>query len=374
MIRAILVDDEPLALQLLTHKLATFKEVQVLKTFTNSLHLLEDIKDLSFNVAFLDISMPGIDGIDLAEHLLSIDPTIKIVFVSAYRDYAIQAFELNSIDFILKPFTNERLEKTITRLTQALSSASILQPESGKQLEIQCFQEFIVQYKQEFVKWKTIKIKELFAYFLTHHKELIHRDVLIETLWPDTEYSKAKIQLHTTLSHLRKTLESLGFSKVIVFTNQSYRLELVNFHCDALEMNQLVQQHINATDATIEKFEKSIQKYKGDYLELEGYDWSYTHAEHMKQQAIKLLHRMISYYTIHQDTPQLQTSLERLVLLDPYSEQALQQLLIHYLQQGKRTEAIKAYHNFKEKLIEELGISPSESTNELFNQILCANI
>ncbi|WP_158232164.1 response regulator [Sporosarcina sp. P20a] len=374
MIRAILVDDEPLALQLLTHKLAAFKEVQVIKTFTNSLHLLADVQVLSFNVAFLDISMPGIDGIDLANHLLGINPTIKIVFVSAYRDYAIQAFELNSIDYILKPLTNERLEKTITRLTQALPSVHVPHLESEKPLRIQCFQEFIVQYKQEVVKWKTIKIKELFAFFLTYHREWIHRDVLIETLWPDTEYAKAKIQLHTALSHLRKTLESLGFSKVIVFTNQSYSMKLSNFYCDALEMEQLVHQHTKAKEATIDSFEKSIRDYQGDYLELEGYDWSYTYAEHMKQQVTQLLHLMISYYRTQQDTTRIQSSLERLIQLDPYSEQALQQLLTHYLQQGKRTEAIKAYHNFKEKLIEELGISPSRSTNELFNRVLCDNV
>ncbi|ARF17609.1 response regulator [Sporosarcina ureae] len=374
MIRAILVDDEPLALQLLAHKLATFTGVQVVKTFTNPLHLLDDIQDLSFNVAFLDISMPGMDGIDLADHLLSIDPTIKIVFVSAYRDYAIQAFELNSIDYLLKPLKNERLENTIARLTHSLSSVFVPQTESGELLQIQCFQEFIVQYKQEVVKWKTIKIKELFAFFLTYHKESIHRDVLIETLWPDTEYAKAKIQLHTALSHLRKTLESLGFSKVIVFTNQSYSMKLSNFYCDALEMEKLVQQHTVATGSSIDSFKKSIRDYEGDYLELEGYDWSYTHAERMKRQAIQLLHLMISYYRTAQDTTHIQSSLERLIQLDPYSEQALQQLLTHYLQQGKRTEAIKAYHHFKEKLIEELGISPSQSTNKLFNQVLCDNM
>lgn len=64
MIRAILVDDESLALQLLEHKLQAFEEVEVVKTFTNPLLVLEEVNHLSFNVAFLDISMPGMDGID----------------------------------------------------------------------------------------------------------------------------------------------------------------------------------------------------------------------------------------------------------------------------------------------------------------------
>ena len=120
MILAILVDDDPRTLQILTHKLEAFEDIKVVKNFTNPSLLLKSIQDLSFNVVFLDITIHGMDGIDLANQLLSIDPTVQIVFVSAYRDYAIEAFELNSIDYILKPLTKERLEITVERLRKAL--------------------------------------------------------------------------------------------------------------------------------------------------------------------------------------------------------------------------------------------------------------
>lgn len=374
MILAVLVDEEPLALQLLTRKLKEFKDVKVVKSFTNPQALIESMRDLSFNVAFLDITMPRMDGIDLANQLLSNDPTIKIVFVTAYRDYAIEAFELNSIDYILKPLTNERLQVTVERLRRAISTESRPQPESNQQLEIQCFLEFSVQYKQQPVKWKTAKVKELFAIFMTYHKESIHRDTLIDVLWHDVEYEKAKIQLHTALSHLRKTLATLGYPKAIVFTNQSYRLELSNFYCSAGEMERLVKQYDTVTDTVIPLFEKSIQTYQGDFMELEGYHWTHIRAEDMRQQAITMLNRMYDYYYNKKDTANIQLTLERLLKRDPYSEQVLQQLMTHYQQQGKRIEAIKTYHSFSEKLNEELGISPSQLTDNLFTEVLNGDI
>lgn len=368
MIRAILVDDEPLALQLLEHKLTAYENVHIEKTFTNPLVAIEELPNLSFNTAFLDISMPGMDGMDVAAHLLNIDSRIQIVFVSAYRDYAIQAFELNSIDYILKPLTNERLGKTILRLSQAL--ASVPEPEVANPLQITCFSEFVVRYKQEPIKWKTAKVKELFAFFVTYHGEYVQRDLLIDTLWPDTEYAKAKIQLHTAMSHLRKMLESLGYAKVIVFANQSYCLDLPGFQSDASAMQELLRQHVVPTPATISLFEKSISSYVGDYMELDGYDWTHAHTKYMKLQAIRMLQAMIDYYTDARDTENIQFSLERLLSLDTYSEQTLQRLLTSLMQQEKRMEAIKIYHEFKEHVEEELGISPSQPTNELFQTIL----
>ncbi|MBY0223608.1 response regulator [Sporosarcina aquimarina] len=372
MIRAILVDDEPLALQLFSHKLRTFEDLEVIKTFANPLLLLEGLQQLSFNVAFLDIEMPGINGIDLAEHILSVHPSVCIVFVSAYRDYAIEAFELNSIDYILKPLTDERLQKTILRLRQHLLATPAQQPGlvPYEELKIQCFAEFTVYSNGQPVKWKTAKVKELFAFFITHHRTFINRDVLIDILWPDTEYDKAKIQLHTALSHLRKTLATIGHPKVITFANQSYCLDLSNFQCDAINIEHLLIKHSKITPDNVQLFEEAINQYKGDYMEQEGYEWSHIHSMNMRQSLYQLIERTIDYYDLIGEAKNKLFHLTRLFQLDPYSEQVLQKLLEHYIQSGNRTEAIKVYHDFKARVMEELGISPNHSTDALYKQVL----
>ncbi|BDH63757.1 hypothetical protein MTP04_38870 [Lysinibacillus sp. PLM2] len=120
MLRAIIVDDEEIALISLEKLLESFSEVKVLNKFNNDDELLSYIKKEKIDVAFLDIEMGKFNGLDLAEAILSMQPTIHIVFVTAHSEYAVQAFELNSIDYLLKPVSLKRLQKTITRVKEKL--------------------------------------------------------------------------------------------------------------------------------------------------------------------------------------------------------------------------------------------------------------
>src|SRR5690625_3250858 len=113
--RIILVDDEPLALELLELQIKKIKNAEIVK-FT---HLdidkhVDVIKDA--DLVFLDIEMPGENGLELAGHILEVNPSLEIVFITAFNEYAVQAFELNALDYIMKPVQLERLEKTFERL------------------------------------------------------------------------------------------------------------------------------------------------------------------------------------------------------------------------------------------------------------------
>ncbi|UZM99840.1 response regulator [Lysinibacillus sp. MHQ-1] len=120
MIRAILVDDEPLALVSMNKHLQEFDRIEVIETFTSVKELLIEGPNLDFQVAFLDIEMPSMNGLEIAELLTSWNHSIYIVFVTAYRDYAVQAFELPSIDYLLKPASTSRLATTIYRIEELL--------------------------------------------------------------------------------------------------------------------------------------------------------------------------------------------------------------------------------------------------------------
>src|SRR5699024_6715290 len=110
-----LFDDEPLALELLEHQLNKLSNVNVLFTSTNA--NIEKYKDLllDVDVVFLDIEMPETNGLELAEQITAHNPNTNIVFVTAYAQFAIKAFELHAIDYLLKPVTLERLDHTLER-------------------------------------------------------------------------------------------------------------------------------------------------------------------------------------------------------------------------------------------------------------------
>lgn len=373
MIRAILVDDEPLALQHMEKVLHEMGTVKVVQAFSNIGTALKEMRQLDFQVAFLDIDMPGLNGLDFAEIIQEWNKDIYIVFVTAYRDYAIQAFELDSIDYVMKPVMKNRLTKTIARIQDQLhlnAQKPVLTQHPSPTVKIICFDELTVFHNEIPVKWKTAKVKELFAFFISNLSSYMNRDILIDLLWPETDYAKAKIQLHTAISHLRKTLESIGFPGALTFSNQSYALVLQNFQCDAIDLEQALDEHDSINQANIQLFEQLVQQYNGDYLEKNGYGWATVKAQSLRQKLLLLLQNMIDFYDDNEDSVKKQHYLQLLLHYNPYSEQALQRLMQHYILVDNRGDAVKLYHDFKKLLLEDLGILPGRTTHELYESIL----
>lgn len=117
-IKAIIVDDEPLARSSLKSALGEFEEVEIVKECANGFEAVQAVQSMHTDVLFLDIQMPKLDGFDVAE-LLGNDAPI-IIFVTAYDEYAIRAFETKALDYLLKPVNPERLAKTIEKIKEHL--------------------------------------------------------------------------------------------------------------------------------------------------------------------------------------------------------------------------------------------------------------
>jgi len=113
MIRAFVVDDERLAVQRLTRLLNDTGRVTIAGSATDPQDALDTLRDADVDVVFLDIQMPEMTGIELVERL---DRNIPVVFTTAYDRYALEAFAVNSIDYLLKPIEAERLEKALDKL------------------------------------------------------------------------------------------------------------------------------------------------------------------------------------------------------------------------------------------------------------------
>ena len=119
--RALIADDEPILAQHLASRLAAlWPELSLLPLAGNGLEALRAIDDEAPEVAFLDIRMPGLTGLDVAGR---IDRRTHVVFVTAYDQYAVEAFERDAVDYVLKPVTDERLAKCVERLKRKLEAA-----------------------------------------------------------------------------------------------------------------------------------------------------------------------------------------------------------------------------------------------------------
>lgn len=120
MIKVILVDDERPALEELTYLLKEYDYIQIVGAYTDPIVALEALHKMKVDVAFLDISMPEMDGFMLAEAVTRLEDPPLIIFATAYDAFAIKAFDIHAVDYLLKPLSEERLSKTVQRIEELL--------------------------------------------------------------------------------------------------------------------------------------------------------------------------------------------------------------------------------------------------------------
>lgn len=119
-IRTILVDDEPLATQGLLLRLEAHDDVEVVATAANGREAIRQIKTHKPDLVFLDIQMPGFDGFSVVQGLMEVEPPL-FVFVTAYSDHALRAFDAQAVDYLMKPVEEDRLAATLDRVRQRLA-------------------------------------------------------------------------------------------------------------------------------------------------------------------------------------------------------------------------------------------------------------
>lgn len=120
----IIVDDEPLARKGLEVRLADFEQIELVCQCANGREAIEAIVKYMPDIVFLDIQMPGVSGFDVVSQLaaMSIDKLPLVVFVTAFDNYAIKAFEVHALDYLLKPVDETRLKQTIEKIELTLES------------------------------------------------------------------------------------------------------------------------------------------------------------------------------------------------------------------------------------------------------------
>ena len=121
-ISCIIVDDEQPALEEINFLLESIPEVKVIGQGRNGIEAIQLVEELEPDLLFLDIEMPGLNGFKVVEQLVSKDELPQVIFVTAYDQYAVQAFDVNAVDYILKPIEKSRLEKAVQRAMKQLES------------------------------------------------------------------------------------------------------------------------------------------------------------------------------------------------------------------------------------------------------------
>ncbi|CAG9621133.1 response regulator [Sutcliffiella rhizosphaerae] len=355
MIKVAMIDDEILAITLLENLIKDVESVNVVGKFTSFEEGLNQLKDLKPDVIFLDIEMPGANGIKVAEYIHDIDEEIDIVFVTAYDQYALDAFGVQAVDYLLKPVDKERLQKTIFKVMKRRGRKPAINTRSERQLEAQFLGNFVLyNANNEPVKWRTKKVKELCAYLL-HHQESVHKDQIVEDFWPTHSLEKAKSLLHTSMYQLRKELKNQGFEEAIHYIDERYKLHLdiTSDHLRLLSALEQPQKDIN----------RIIELYKDDYLAEDQYLWSSGTSHSIRKKVLTVLENAYKESASQQ-------GLEKLIELEPLEEAYRQALIQAFIQEGQITEALHHFKEYEKFLWEEMSEKPSKKTRELLKKYL----
>lgn len=128
MITAVAIDDEPLALNVIEHFCKQASGIQLVKTFTQPREALQHLEKFPADLLFLDINMPSLNGIDLYK---SLKQDTMVIFTTAYSEYAVESYELSAIDYLLKPFTQDRFEQALAKAREYFQYIHQKQPASA---------------------------------------------------------------------------------------------------------------------------------------------------------------------------------------------------------------------------------------------------
>ena len=240
--KVLLVDDEKLQLIRLQDSVTKVLENAEISTFTDPQEALKSAKEEKFDIAFLDIEMPEINGIKLARKLKTINPTINIIFVTAYDQYAREAMELHASGYVTKPVNKTKVEKEIEGLRYPINM------KAEKKLQIKCFGNFEIFYKGKPLRFAYSKSKEVFAYLIDREGSKINVNELNAVLWEEDH----KSYLRNLLADISKTLAGIDCLDVLVKNRNGYAVDVSKVDCDAYEYKN------NNPDA--------IRMYRGEYM------------------------------------------------------------------------------------------------------------
>lgn len=368
--KIVIVDDEHLPLKRLKNLLekSNVPEIDIVGEYTNSLEAIAQIQTLQPDVVFLDIVMPDMDGLELSEKIQELLPNVEIVFTTGFDKYAIDAFNLHAIDYLLKPVQKIRLHKTLERLQRIIEKN---QPNTTEQKMIQLLgglKIVMANGDAHVMKWRTSKAKELFAYMLTHRNEIIHRDLILELFWPEIDMEKAIKQLYTVIYTIRQTLGNYGLDGVKIASpllNSGYKLLIENVVIDVEQWLTQLKSLPPLEQGTTKEHEQVFQSYTGGYLGDSDYLWSESEKERLRRLWVSHAQQLSEYYIKNENYLAALKVQEKVQLFSPDEEDSYFTLmrLYHLL---NNAAAVEEQYWLLKNMLKDVAMEPSEEVERWY--------
>ena len=366
MFKVIAVDDEQNALNRFERMISQDDRLSLLSTFTNPLDALEYVKTNHVDIAFLDIEMPEMTGLELAENLLDYNPYIEIVFVTAYNQYALEAFRAHATGYLLKPLSREDFKAQIDIMEKKLKKDHT--PKDDR-LFVNCLGAFSIRKNPEDgenIRFRTSKAEELLAFLIHSEGRPRSKDMILDNLWPDADIDKAANNFRVTCTYIRSTLADLGYLDILLRDHDDYSINISRINCDYIEFRKKVN---NVSALSLDEAQRAAGLYKGPYLENRFYDWAEDARGWLENRYVELLYHTARLSVEAGREDAAIRLYESILSVDLYEENAMREII--KLKSTKQSPAaIKEYYDrYCKQLYEEYGSEPSKDLKNMINAL-----
>ncbi len=365
MFKAFVVEDETNIINYIKRMIQATGEIEVIGAYGLPEDALADFSDMLPEVVFLDIEMPGMNGVELAKKLRAIKPDLMIVFLTAYAQYAVNAFEVEAVDYLLKPIVTEDLNRVIKRLHKNRAKADTKwRADAENELDssstgvltppVKCLGSFEVKnHKKEIVRWPTKKAEEVFAYLLVNKGVCVSKWNLLDRFWQEYTQEKGLNNLYSTMFRIKAVIKELPCNPQINIGNAGYILTSEEGFSDLEVLKTCEANKALVKEITMQQKENIYYNYKFPLFGDKDYLWSLSYQEDAINSFRKLYLSLLQYYVEKQDMEAIDKTIRHFVMQHCEEEVSIKQGLSAMRSIGKDTDRIRLLIRWINKKLEE---------------------
>ena len=370
--KIIVVDDEKSMLLIMKKMLAKIPDIEVVGCFQRTGEAYKFIKKNKVDLVLVDINMPDESGLDFVRRVTSEAEDITVSFLTAHKEYALEAFEVYAFDYIVKPITQARLENSIQRAKQRIMPLHPAQKKAiSYRLWVYCLGGMEVEGENTgTVQFSSSKSSELLAYLLLKKGRFVSKWRVIEDVFRGMPPQNAETYLNTTVYKLRKALEPHGMKGAIITADESYKINLKDIYVDFIDFENRVSSFSAFNRFNQEEALKAEKLVTGELFGEKDYSWSLPQRERLAEVYWSFAKKLATYLLgTNQPIATLQI-LKKLIYINELDEEVNCLLMKVYAAQRDKLSLERQYERYTMSLHRELGIFPENKAANLYTELI----
>lgn len=369
--KVILVDDEKSMLLIMKKMISNVPEIEIVGAFQSSAQAYKFIKENRVDIAFIDIKMPEESGIDLARRIVSEFDKIDIVFLTSHKEYALEAFDVHAVDYIVKPVSKERLEHTIKRIKKRhVFPLPYSYGDASVKLSVYCLGGLDIRgVDGGSVKLNSSKSLELLAYLLLNKGGFVSKWRILEDVFREMSPHNAETYLNTTIYKLRKALVHHEMKAAVISVNESYRIDIKGIYIDFIDFDNRVNALCIINESNLEEAIKIEKLFAGQLFGDKGYHWSLPEKERLSEIHWDFAKKLGSYLLKNNDFTVSLQIFKKMALKNELDEEVNCLLMRVYAAKRDRISLIKQYNRYTKALQRELEVTTASNTAKLYAEL-----